>query len=81
MFGNSPPPPLPPPTAALHQLYYTLKRYADATVRHLDHWRVTLTAPDASLFAGGLPYALQPAEGRVSGRALLRQLLLLLTVR
>ena len=64
-----PPSPLPPPP----QLYYTLKRYADASVRHLDNWRVTLTAPDASLFAGGLPYALQAAEGRVSATALRRR--------
>ncbi len=43
----------PPPM----QLYRTLKRFADASVRHLDCWDVSITAPDPSFFEE-LPYAL-----------------------
>lgn len=39
------------------QLYRTLKRFADASVRHLDCWDVSITAPDPSFFEE-LPYAL-----------------------
>ncbi|KAL4424008.1 hypothetical protein ABPG75_001309 [Micractinium tetrahymenae] len=49
------------------QLYRTLKRFADASVRHLDCWDVSITAPDPSFFEE-LPYALSIAadEPRVA---------------
>lgn len=57
---HHPPPPPPPHT----QLYTTLKRFADASVRHLDCWDVTVTAPDPSFFPE-LPYALQAVPDKV----------------
>ena len=62
------PPTTPHPTPA--QLYTTLKRFADASLRHLDCWDVSIPAPDPSYFPE-LPYALQPAPDNVRPAAAL----------
>ena len=59
-----PPAAWPPPRCLPPQLYRTLKRFADASVRHLDCWDVSITAPDPSFFEE-LPYALSISADEV----------------